>query len=91
VKADPGEPVEQPGKEVGSAQQEARTCLVCGTKSSPLPTAISVRFVSCGELLAGNLQQPGTGFSDWISRKASGDGRCVTNYVKMCRVSVNGL
>jgi len=32
VKPDPGEPGEQPSSELGSVQQEARTCPVCGTK-----------------------------------------------------------
>jgi hypothetical protein len=32
VKAESGGPVEEPGKEVGSGQQEGRTCPVCGTK-----------------------------------------------------------
>jgi hypothetical protein len=32
VKPDPGEPIQQPGLELGSARQEARTCPVCGTK-----------------------------------------------------------
>ena len=32
MKPDPGEPMEQPGPERGSVQQEARTCPVCGTK-----------------------------------------------------------
>ncbi len=32
MKPDSGEPVEEPGKEVGSGEQEARTCPVCGTK-----------------------------------------------------------
>src|SRR5262249_55571677 len=34
VKAESGGPVEEPGKELGSVQQEARTCPVCGTKFS---------------------------------------------------------
>ena len=32
MKPDPREPMEQPGPELGSVQQEARTCPVCGTK-----------------------------------------------------------
>jgi serine/threonine protein kinase len=32
VKAESGGSAEEPGKELGSAQQEARTCPVCGTK-----------------------------------------------------------
>ena len=32
VKPESGGSVEQPGKEAGSVQQEARTCPVCGTK-----------------------------------------------------------
>ena len=32
MKAESGGSVEEPGKEVGSVQQEARTCPVCGTK-----------------------------------------------------------
>jgi len=35
VKPDPGEPMEQLGQELGSVQQEARTCPVCGTKFFP--------------------------------------------------------
>jgi hypothetical protein len=34
VKAESGGSVEEPGKEPGSVQQEARTCPVCGTKFS---------------------------------------------------------
>ena len=32
MKAEPGGSVEESGKELGSTQQEARTCPVCGTK-----------------------------------------------------------
>jgi hypothetical protein len=32
VKPESGESVEEPGKELGLAQQEARTCLACGRK-----------------------------------------------------------
>ena len=32
MKAEPEGSVEEPGKEPGSVQQEARTCPVCGTK-----------------------------------------------------------
>ena len=32
MKPDPGKPMEQPSKELGSADQEASTCPVCGTK-----------------------------------------------------------
>jgi len=32
VKAESGRSVEEPGKELGLAQPEARTCPVCGTK-----------------------------------------------------------
>ena len=32
MKPDPGEPMEQPGPELGSVRQEARTCPICGTK-----------------------------------------------------------
>jgi hypothetical protein len=34
VKTESGGSVEEPGKELGLAQQEARTCPVCGTKFS---------------------------------------------------------
>ena len=32
MKAESEGSVEEPGRELGSVQQEARTCLVCGTK-----------------------------------------------------------
>ena len=32
MKAESGGSVEEPGKELGSVQQESRTCPVCGTK-----------------------------------------------------------
>jgi hypothetical protein len=35
VKAESGGSVEEPGKELGSVQQEAQTCPVCGTKFFP--------------------------------------------------------
>jgi len=54
-----GPPEEESGKEVGSAQQEARTCPVCGTKFYAADSPDSVRFVSCAGLLAGDLRRPG--------------------------------
>jgi hypothetical protein len=41
MKPDPREPMEQPGPELGSVQQEARTCPVCGTKFFATGFAIS--------------------------------------------------
>jgi hypothetical protein len=40
VDPESGEPVEEPGTAPGSAQQEARTCLVCGTTERPV-TSVS--------------------------------------------------
>ena len=59
MKAEPGGSVEEPIKDPGSAEQEARTCPVPAARSSsPPPKANSVRFVSYGEQLARNLQRP---------------------------------
>ena len=55
--------IEQPGKKLGSAQQETRTCRSAARSSSPPAIAGSVQFVSCGELLAGICSDRGTGFS----------------------------
>jgi hypothetical protein len=39
--------VEEPGKEAGSVQQEARTCLVCGTKFFATPPQRRMRGYRC--------------------------------------------
>jgi hypothetical protein len=53
--------VEEPDKDLGSVQQAARTCPVCGTKFfATAASRFSVPFASCAELLAGNMQQPGS-------------------------------
>jgi hypothetical protein len=69
VKAESEGSVEEPGKDLGSVQQEAGTCPVCGTKffatgdSGFCPVCI-LRGAPSGE-----STDRGTGFSIWVSRQ----------------------
>jgi len=72
VKPDPGEPMEQPGLELGSARQEARICPVCGTKF--VATADREFCPVCILRGANSGQSAATGEPGSISGSADGPG-----------------
>ena len=62
MKAESGRSVEEPGKDLGSVQQEARTCPVCGTKFFATADSRFCPVCILRGLLAGSLRRP----ENWV-------------------------